>query len=106
MAQEIAKGRDLLREFLHGDGHIGHEVVVLIGDRGPVRSSDDALLLHDLQGLSYAVLRDVGHLGKAYEAYRLIGLHRAEYRDMALQELQGFSQIVDGIVLDAHSALS
>ena len=66
MAQEIAKGRDLLREFLHGDGHIGHEVVVLIGDRGPVRSrDDDALLLHDLQGVSYAVLRDAGHLSGA-----------------------------------------
>ncbi len=91
--QGIAQGDDL-----HGEGfdrfrHLVHELVVILGHRGALgRGDDDALLLHDLQGVSHAVLRYARHLGQADQTDRLVVPDGAEDGYVALQEFQVLAQ--------------
>ncbi len=97
--QGIAQGDDLHGEGFHRFRHLVHEIVVILGHPGTLRSGDyDALLLHDLQGVPHAVLRYAGHLGQADQADGLVVPDGPEDGDVALQEFQVFVQGFHGVL--------
>ncbi|MDO5862422.1 MAG: hypothetical protein Q4Q58_06505 [Thermoplasmata archaeon] len=95
----VAERDDLVGEGVDGVGHPGHERVVGVRDGGAVRGGDDdALLLHDLQGVPHPVLGEAGHLGQADEPDGLVGPDGPQDGYVALQQLEVLAQGVHRVL--------